>query len=295
MTAMGVVSPCRLTYVANMVVRSPGARLAVLLSMAAAGFAAVLLWLATAPPAEAADRCELTARSIDCRYSGTTTVTEVVASSPKKFLALKYDWRVGECWYWTSLSPGARGVDPADEMWLYHSRWRLPQCPSRPSYDVVSRAWEVFRSFPLVAPSPRLRPTVGITNLPSVLSVARPTMVNHRETLPDGRVLEVQAFVDSVSVLWGDASRADFYAPANAFSGGATHKYHLKTCPPEYRASHPSGPNCHPLLSEYLVDVRFSWLGRYRTGGSWIVLGTQAKEATLPYDVDEVVGIPVAG
>jgi len=34
--------------------------------------------------------------------------------------------------------------------------------------------------------------------------------------------------------------------------------------------------------------------GRYRTGGAWTVLGTLYRSVSFTYDVDEVVGLPVA-
>jgi hypothetical protein len=158
---------------------------------------------------------------------------------------------------------------------------------------VQSRAWTVFRSFPLGRPDPRIRPTVGITNLASVIAMGPEPRLRHRETLPDGRLLEVEAFVGSVRVDWGDESPVIAYAPSVAFAGAAAHVYGLKTCPAEYRAEHPSGRNCHPALETYPVSIAYSWTGRYRTGGSWIVLGKIDRETTIDYDVDEVVGIPI--
>jgi hypothetical protein len=39
--------------------------------------------------------------------------------------------------------------------------------------------------------------------------------------------------------------------------------------------------------------VTHVWQGRYRTGGSWTVLGTIPRAAIVFYDVDEVYGLPV--
>ena len=55
-----------------------------------------------------------------------------------------------------------------------------------------------------------------------------------------------------------------------AAHGRARHAYALKTCPPAYRASHPSGGNCHPRLEAYPISLTFRWVARYRLGGAWI-------------------------
>ena len=135
---------------------------------------------------------------------------------------------------------------------------------------VVTRAWEVFRSFPLAAPHPSLQPgRHGITGLPSYLAAPRPDPLAHREVLPDGQALEVEAQVTVAVVDWGDGSPALAYDPATLLphpAGRARHTYALKTCPADYRASHPSGGNCHPRLEAYPITVTFRWTARYRLG-----------------------------
>jgi hypothetical protein len=97
-----------------------------------------------------------------------------------------------------------------------------------------------------------------------------------------------------VRIDWGDGTPVRAH-PAADFAprphGAAGHTYALKTCPADYRRTHPSGPNCHPTLSAYPIRVEFVWGARYRRTGTWVELGQLTRTVTVSYDVDEVVGL----
>lgn len=276
-----------------MTLRRSGARLAVLLITIGLGGFGGLLGMVIA---SADDGCVLTPTGIDCGYRGTTTTTRVRVVPPIRYLGTTVHPAVGTCWYWSRYRPGFDSWDSAFDQSIILTRHRYPECPRPGStvVNVISRAWEVFRSLPLTFPEPRIRPTIGITNLDSIVTMGRPTTLDHVETLPDGRVLEVQAFVGTIRIDWGDGTPEIGYPAGPAFADGIPHAYALKTCPPAYRTDHLLGPNCHPLLEWYPIDIAFTWTGRYRTGGSWIVLGTLDRSIRIDYDVDEVVGVPSA-
>ncbi|OFW65924.1 MAG: hypothetical protein A2Z12_08055 [Actinobacteria bacterium RBG_16_68_21] len=270
-------------------VRSSGARLAVLLF---AVISATTLRAAIADPG-----CVVTPSGIDCGYWGTSTSTAVTTLPPLRYLATGDDPQLGPCWYWSRYPPGLDAWDPANDAGIIFTRWELPECPSHPgstTITVTSEAWDVFRSFSLERPAPALHPATGITNLPTLADLPRPQPLSHEEVLPDGRLLEVRADIETVWIDWGDGTPAAGYPAVAAFAGDASHAYTVKTCPEEYRLHDPSGWRCHPTLDRYPVRVTFGWVGRYRAGGSWTLLGTIERVTTLPYDVDEVVGVLVA-
>lgn len=254
--------------------------------------------MATALRAALADSgCVTTPTGIDCGYSGTTTSTVTETLPPLRYLATADDPVLGPCWYWSRYPPGFDSWDSANDAAIINTRWALPECPTRSgttTISVASTAWEVFRSFDLARPDPSFRPQVGITNLPTLLAVVPPQPLHHQEALPDGRLLEVRAEVATVWVEWGDGSPSAGYPASDAFDGGASHAYTVKTCPADYRLNDPSGWRCHPTLDAYRVRVTFEWAGWYRTGGSWITLGTIDRSATRSHDVDEVVGVLIA-
>jgi hypothetical protein len=270
--------------------RSTSARLAVLLTIIP-----VLLTIRSVPTAHA--DCVRTPSGIECSFGGTTTTTSVTVLPPIRYLTIMHHPGVGQCWFWSRYPPGIDSHNPANDHQIIVTRATLPQCPTTGTpttiVDVSSRAWNVFRSWSLARPAVRIRPTVGIANLASVLTAATPAGVYHSEILPDGRRLEVRAVVASVVVDWGDGSPAVTYRTTTVARAGATHPYRLKTCSSAYRRTHPSGPNCHPRLAAYPVTVTFQWSGSYRTGGAWTNLGVISRSTTVAYDVDEVVGIPV--
>ena len=112
------------------------------------------------------DGCETDPDGIDCGFGGTTTSTSIGddPSDPIRYLATTTDPGIGDCWYWSSNPPGLDSWDSANDQAVIFLLRALPECPGRPGTHTVttSRAWEVFRSFPLRAPRPRLQPAVGV-------------------------------------------------------------------------------------------------------------------------------------
>jgi hypothetical protein len=272
------------------VVRSPGARLAVLLLAAATPIAA----LATGT-AGAEEGCVPTETGLECTFGGTTVTIVVAHRPPLRYIRTTEMDGVGRCWYWSRYPPGFDVQDPAQANLVEVTRTLLPECPSTPgatTVSVTSRAWEIFREFSLARPLPVLRPEPGITHLPSLLGVARPDPIFHAELLPDGRNLEVVASVLAIRVDWGDGTVTTSKAPT-AFAGGTAHPFRLKTCLPELRPGAPPAGPCHPTLSEYPVQVTFVWTARYRTAGGWLTLGSIERSRTILHDVDEVIGVQV--
>jgi len=269
------------------VVRSPGAWLAVLLLTAAATIAALATGIAGAD-----EGCVPTETGLECTIDGTTVTIVVATMPPIRYLATG-DVN-GRCWYWSRYPPGLDSQNPAHADLIEVTQTLLPECgtPGSVTVSVTTRAWQVFRSFTLARPEPVLRPEVGIANLPTLASAARPATLSHTERLPDGRTLEVHASVTRVRVDWGDGS-VDTERAGTVFAAGAAHPYDLKTCAPEDRPGSPPAGRCHPTLSEYAVRVTFVWTARYRIGGGWITLGAIERSQTVLHDVDEIIGVQV--
>ena len=269
---------------------------------------AVPFALAAVLPAAADEGCVVTPTGIDCSATGSSTSGGTTPGGSTPGLPLRYlatterPGTGGLCWFWSPYPPGLDAWNPNNDQAILLTLWALPECPDPEAPTVtlstewvVARAWEVFRSFPLAAPRASLQPPDhGITGLPSYLSAPLPARLSHRETLPDGRSLAVQAEVTAAVVDWGDGSPIMDHDPAALLpypAGTALHTYRLKTCPPDYRAEHPSGANCHATLEAYPVAVTFRWTARYRLGGSWRDLGYLDRSTVVAYDVDEVVGV----
>lgn len=286
--------------------RTSGARLAVPLTLATIVII-VGLDIARSSGAQAADGCRPTSRGIVCAFTGSSISRSSATrpghsprtTAPLRYLAVSN----GRCWYWSRHRPGFDSWDSAFDQSIILTRWRLPRCTGRSAsapvvvIDVAARAWSVFRAFPLGAPRFALTPVVGITNLPSRLHLDRPQAFTHSEQLPDGRRLQVAASVDRVWIDWGDGE-----PPTNAplaqtvgRPGAVRHTFRLKTCPPGYRSGHLDGPKCHPVLERYPITVTLQWSGRYRAGGAWKGLGSIDRSGSSRYDVDEVLGVLLAG
>lgn len=277
-----------------MQVRHRGARLAVPLIIIP--LLVGIAWLLTSVPVRADDGCVLTPSGIDCGFRGSTTSTSVVVvTGPYRYLRMREHPTVGTCWQWYREPPGWDRWNWSHSVAITVAQRDHPECPAWGwrGVSVSTRAWAIFRSFPLAGPIVDVRPSIGIANLATVIAVGRPAEVRHRERLPDGRMLEVRAAVETVRIDWGDGATTTV-SPGEASGAGVLHAYALKTCNAAYRRSHPSGRNCHPTLDSYPIGVVLSWRGRYSTGGAWTNLGTLNRSTTFRYDVDEVVGIPVA-
>lgn len=263
--------------------------------------------LAATLPAGADEGCVITPTGIDCSAAGSSTSAGTTPGATDPGLPLRYLATAdvpggGSCWFWSPTPPGLDSWSPMNDQAILLTLWALPECPAPEAAQVslstewiVARAWEIFRSFPLAAPRPLLQPPEhGITGLPSYLSAPVPGHLSYREVLPDERVLEVEARVTAALVDWGNGSPILGYDPAALLpypAGTARHTYALKTCPPDYRAGHPSGANCHPTLEAYPVVVTFRWTARYRLAEAWLDLGDLDRPAAVAYDVDEVVGV----
>ena len=280
--------------------RYHGARLAVPLLLATTvilvGLEVGLTWTATA-----LDGCRPTSDGIICGYTGSTSSGSSSSSTaPAPLPPLRYlATQGGHCWYWSRYPPGFDSWNSVYDHSIISTRWRLPECRSRSApvvvrvVDASKRAWAVFRSFPLDSPDFHLTPAVGITNLPSRLHLEAPRRFRHTERLPDGRRLEVEATVEIVRTEWSDGTPSVAYGVTSAIGdpGAVRHTYLLKTCPADYRISHLDGSKCHPTLDRYPITVTYQWSARYRTGGSWIGLGSIDRPASIRYDVDEVLGV----
>jgi len=274
------------------VVRSSGARLAVLLLTSAT---LIAVTAAGTPPARAAEGCVATDIGLECTFGGTTVTIVVSRRPPLRYIRTTDMAGVGRCWYWSRYPPGFDLQDQAQANLIGVTQTLFPECPATPgttTVSVTSRAWEIFREFSLARPVPVLRPEPGIAHLPSLLGVARPDAISHAERLPDGRPLEVVASVLAVRVDWGDGTITSTKA-STAFAGGTAHPFTLKTCLPELRPGSPPAGPCHPTLSEYPVQVTFVWTARYRTTGGWLTLGSIERSRTVLHDVDEIIGVQV--
>lgn len=279
--------------------RSYGARLAVPLllvtTLILVGLEIGLIRTATAMD------CRPTPDGIMCGFSGSTSTVSSRRTAPAPLPPLRYlATQRGRCWFWSRYPPGFDSWNSAYDHKIISTRWRLPECGSRAApkapvvaVNVSTRAWSIFRSFPLNPPTFHLTPAVGITNLPSRLHLNPPRRFRHSETLPDGRRLDVEATVQTVQTNWGDGAPSAGHGVTTAIGdpGAVRHTYRLKTCPADYRVSHLDGPKCHPALDRYPVTITYRWSARYRTGGSWTALGSIDRPASIRYDVDEVLGV----
>ncbi len=246
-------------------------------------------------------RYDVDAGHLDCTISGTIpgddSPSEESDEQPAQAPApTRYLYTTGTCYYRSSIPGGLDVRDLANEDRVLRIRGTTPRCDPAITGPIPDRAWWVLRSFPLAVPAPSFQPPDhGITGLPTYLAMADPATITHSELLPDSRLFEVRALVASLTVDWGDGTTTT-EDPAVALpfpEGRVTHTYRSKTCPPEYRATHPSGQNCHPTLEAYPVAATFTWFGEYRVGGAWIPIGTLDLTTTIFYDVDEVVGVLV--
>jgi len=227
----------------------------------------------------------------------TSPATPAVDDDPElRYVYTSTDPVVGDCYYWSAIPGGLDAWNPANEPAVITIVASLPVCPNPPPLDPEIRAWELFRSWDLAPPSPRIAPdAVGITGLPSHVAANTPAPVDYTEVLPDGRTLAVRATVTLLTVDWGDGTLTH-HDPGTALgypSGSVQHSYTLKTCPAAYRRTHPSGPLCHPTLERYSIAVTYRWTGEFAVGAGWNELGSLDRTAVVPYDVDEARGVPV--
>lgn len=255
--------------------------------------------------ASASPACVTTPFGIECTASGGSSNGGSAGSGggdgslpPIRYLVTDVDAVVGPCWYWSRYGPGLDSWNPADEHALIMTRTFTAECPDDPPAPQVTGtvlttlAWNVFRSFPLPPPDPSVMPwPSGFTGIPSELRVARAPRFTHGEWLPDGTRLAVRAVVWAVAVRWGDGAPSLRHDPTDALRG-IEHIYALKTCTAEYRRTHPAGGLCHPRHEAYPLDVTWVWRGSYLRNGTWVDLGEIRRTTRVPYDVDEIIGVP---
>lgn len=234
-----------------------------------------------------------------CRGEGREYVCEVVGDDGERPPRpppprVRYLVDNGECWYWSryDVAGAIDAWDPGNEDLIYDYVQNGTRCEW--DLDDTDRAWEIFRSFPLTTPAPTLEPVDGgITGMPSYLASPNPARIYHVETLPDTVIFEVRAYVVAMTVDWGDGwvTNHDVTDAVPWPTGTVTHVYTQKTCDPEYRETHPSGGLCHPFLEAYPITATYTWWGEYRIGPAWVPIGVLDLSATVPYDIDDIVGV----
>ncbi len=214
-----------------------------------------------------------------------------------------------QCWFWTgrdtqwvfvALNPdntatlgwdpdGVPGGPVAVDITLEVCRSEpVPAAP--PSVEV----WEAVREYVHAVPVPVLDPPPprGLAGLETYAGVEVPDpLAVSLVSAGSGAVLEVEAWVDEVTVDWGDGT-VDSFPPVlfpfldGSAEGAAVHVFEVKTCDP------PGGPRCHPSLSAYPLSVSFSWFVRWRVGGGpWLTLPVPDTVTVVDYPVSEVVGL----
>jgi hypothetical protein len=267
------------------------------------GVALILFGGLPTGPAVAAEICIVNPidSTIECHESGTVPGTpddprpDPDRTGPR-YVYTATDAIIGDCHYWSNVPGGLDAWDPADDAAVIAAN-ALPVCPGGVApVDIPATAWQIFRSWDLDPPDPSLQPLDrGITGLPTFLSSPDPVAISHSELLPDGRPLQVRASVTQLRIDWGDNTRLA-YDPAGADpypDGTATHTYRTKTCSAEYRDEHPSGGLCHRTLEYYTITAIYRWVGEYNVGSGWVQLGILDRAVSVPYDIDEVRGVPV--
>ena len=270
---------------------------------ASIGIVISLFAIAADPAAAQSDACwfDPIGGVLECEASGVIPGDPVPPPPgeppPLRYVVTSSDPVLGPCYFWSAVPGGLDAWDPGNDPAVIAITTSLPVCPGSPLPPAVGdRAWEIFRSFPLLAPVPELQPVDnGITGLPTYLAAALPAVISHTETLPDGRILDVRAAVVGLHVDWGDGTVAT-YVPDRALphpGGEVTHTFGVKTCSDEYRTSHPAGNRCHPTLAAYRIVATYAWAGEWSIGGPWTLLGTLDRTSAVAYDVDEVVGVLV--
>ena len=265
-------------------------------------FVVAILAFAVLAAADGGSNCVVNPvrQSIDCTVESAIPGNDEPIGEPAKTQPrpapppLRYLRITAGCYAWYPDAPGLDTWNIANEDAMYQIILNTPRCTPDPNEPDPDRAWRIFRSFPLAEPDPTFQPGEhGITGLATYLASPNPATILHTETLPSGQVFEVRALVASLTVDWGDGSTTT-NQPHLALpypNGEFTHTYTTKTCPPDYRITHPSGGLCHPTLAAYPITATYTWWGEYRIGGSWIPIGTLDLATTIAYDVDEVIGI----
>ena len=198
--------------------------------------------------ASAADGCKYAAGRHGCWIIGSSTSISIVTLPPIRYLATRNHALVGRCWFWSCHPPGLDAFNGANDEAIIRTRFENPQCPARAGnrrhqrdVAVVGKVPEPFGSrYPHRGSDHRWGSPTS-----SLITTNRPTSLNHPERLPDGRLLEVQAYVGSVRITWGDGSRS--YSTTLAY-GTEQDTPRLEDLSARVPGAASAGPNCHPML-----------------------------------------------
>ena len=209
----------------------------------------------------------------------------------------------GQCWFLTSADTNWQILssfsDGSAILGLYVNGVllldtdRIPRCTSEPETGEPPEelAWEAITEYIHDPPTPDLNPPVGrgLTGLETFVSVPVPGPWADTISIPL-YTIDVEVWVNALSVDWGDGNATDY--PPEAFAditgypdGIARHVYEVKTCDPPA-----SAPDCHPDHAAYPLTVSYVWGARWRVnGGEWTTVEVPPSSTTVDYPVTEAV------
>lgn len=209
----------------------------------------------------------------------------------------------GQCWFLTSADTNWQILssfsDGSAILGLYVNGVllldtdRIPRCTSEPETGEPPEelAWEAITEYIHDPPTPDLNPPVGrgLTGLETFVSVPVPGPWADTISIPL-YTIDVEVWVNALSVDWGDGNATDY--PPEAFAditgypdGIARHVYEVKTCDPPA-----SAPDCHPDQAAYPLTVSYVWGARWRVnGGEWTTVEVPPSSTTVDYPVTEAV------
>lgn len=201
----------------------------------------------------------------------------------------------GDCWYltsaatnWVYLSLFVDGdailgwdPDPATPGGVAFATGRIARCTSEPNpaVDPTSEVWAYVTSYVHPPPVPDLSPPPGdgVTGLETYAGVSVPSL--HTASLSAGGLaLDVEIWVASVTIEWGDGTEERYPADNEAMSGYpdgiARHIYEIKR------------------QDGYAITSAYNWSVRWRTvGGPWQALVVPDTATSVLYPVAEVISI----
>jgi hypothetical protein len=239
-----------------------------------------------------------------CRLVGGQTVEYPAGESPPGSLepSVGNDAN-GQCWFLTSADTNWQILssfsDGSAILGLYVNGVllldtdRIPRCTSEPETGEPPEelAWEAITEYIHDPPTPDLNPPVGrgLTGLETFVSVPVPGPWADTISIPL-YTIDVEVWVNALSVDWGDGNATDY--PPEAFAditgypdGIARHVYEVKTCDPPA-----SAPDCHPDHLAYPLTVSYVWGARWRVnGGEWTTVEVPPSSTTVDYPVTEAV------
>ena len=249
-----------------------------------------------------------------CRLAGSTTATDYgsAADVPVVLSPQVGSDDDGTCWYWTTLptdwvligvdddGKATLGIDPDAAVGgplIIDATY--PVCTSEPAVvpSDLTEAYELLSQYTHPRPSVTLSPPAGsgVTGMEVFVADTPPSVWSASLVSPQtGRRIEVETFVATVRVDWGDGTET--VVPPEALElltgwpdGGFGHSYRQKTC------AEPGKWRCHPSLTAYPLTVTYDWAARYRVNeGEWIPIPVPTTSLQTDYDVDEIIGLTTA-